>query len=373
MKYKNLEQRMAQAYIDMFPEFAPDKEAPVSESEQKDFYLLMKGFYQLAFDEPLLFVNSLHEDDAFPNHSTKSSYGKPDLQKDMYKFTKEVDTLLQKMFLAGKDSSVDFSKRQLDVLQKAGIGDLTKLPKAWTWMSNRPEANILTFRHCHFDKDHQYLLHNYARLLGEEAFGRLDKWMIDHGYIRHNIYNITKWGNRLSLTYANPAWSSEEPKEGFEYKIRHTGISVRYEPWFQNPCIFGLCIPNGLKVFLKAFDSMNAAVQDFTVSRTKKCNECRYCVQTDKTGSRPLAFVKIKHKQKEYKLCTYFPGYYYSWSNIDNDLADKLIEMLSFMDCFAPKTVIEAGINKNGYIGEAARKKIKHAKKDKQGNNLSGK
>jgi hypothetical protein len=141
------------------------------------------------------------------------------------------------------------------------------------------------------------------------------------------------------LTYANPLWSKNTPNGGFEYKIRHTGISARYDFFLQQPAVFGLCIPNGLKPYLNAFDSMDKKLQMFIVSRTKKCDGCRYCVQTDKTGSRPFAFIQINYEEKKYNLCPYFPGYSYCWTNIDNDLADQLIEILSFMDKFAPDSI----------------------------------
>jgi hypothetical protein len=332
MNFSNLEQRMAQTYIDLFPRFVPDENAPVSVSEQEEFYALIKNLYQLAFDEPLLFVSTLHEDDAHPNRFNKSSYGKPDLQKDMKKFIKEMDTLLQNMYLVGQGSVVEFSKRQRNILSKLGINDFTKLPKAWVWMSSRPEANVVTFSHCLFNKDYPYTSEIYARLLGETAFHKLENWMIGQGYKRYDIYKLIGSDCKLSLSYANPLWDAEPPRGGFEYKIRHTGISARYEALVQNPPVFGLCIPNGLKAYLNVFDSMNEKLQKFVIAHTKKCDGCRYCVQTDKTGSRPLVYVKVNYEQKEYNLCPYFPGYSYCWTSVDDDLANQLIDFLSFMD-----------------------------------------
>ena len=97
MTFTCLEQRMAQSCMDMLPSFAPDKKALVSACEQEQFYTLIKRLYQLAFDEPLLFVTSLHEDDAYP-HRYKKGYEKPKLITDMRKFTQSVDGLLQAMF-----------------------------------------------------------------------------------------------------------------------------------------------------------------------------------------------------------------------------------------------------------------------------------
>jgi hypothetical protein len=351
MIFANLEQRMAHAYLDMLPKFIPDKNAKIGIAEQETFYCLMKNLYQMAFNEPSLFVSSLHEDDAYPGRY-KKPYGKPDLVKNMRKFLKEIDSLLQNMYLIGRGLDVKINKRQQEILSRFGINNYGKLPPTWTWMANRPESNYIEFAFCLFDRDYPYTSDIYAGLLGESAFCKLENWMIARGYKRHNIYNVIAADCKLSLTYANPLWDKNPPRGGFEYKIKHTGISAIYEPTVQNPAIFGLCIPNGLKTCLGTFDSMNRKMQEFVVNQTKKCNGCKYCVQTDKTGSRPLAYIPVAHEQKTYNLCPYFPGYYYSWTSINDDLADQLIEMLAFMDKFMPNkpaktagTFMQPGLN----------------------------
>jgi hypothetical protein len=335
MTFANLEQRMARAYLDMLPKFIPDKNAIIGPAEQERFYDLIKNLYQLAFNEPLLLVPVLHEDDAYPGRY-KKPYGKPDLVKNMRKFLKEMDSLLQNMYAIGRGAEAKINKRQQEVLSKLGIDDYEKLPPAWTWMASRPESNYIDFAFCLFDKNYPYTSDIYAGLLGESAFRRLENWMIARGYERHTIYKVIGADSKLSLSYANPLWDKEPPRGGFEYKIRHTGISAIYEPTTQKPAVFGLCIPNGLKTYLDAFDSMDRKTRGFVINQTKKCDGCKYCVQTDKTGSRPPASVPVAYEQKTYKLCPYFPGYSYSWSGIDDALADQLIELLSFMDKFAP-------------------------------------
>jgi len=160
--------------------------------------------------------------------------------------------------------------------------------------------------------------------------------MLSREYERFDIYDVTASDCKLSLTIANPKWSKDSPAGGFEYKIKHTGISARFDPYVKKPPVFGLCIPNGLKPYLEFFDLMDKELQSFVVETTKKCNNCRYCVQTDKSGLRPLAYKAIEFKNEQYQLCTYFPGYNYCWTSIDDSLADDLIRMLSFMDGLLP-------------------------------------
>jgi hypothetical protein len=337
MMFKTVEQRIAHTYIDMFPRFVPDEKASAGIAEQEEFYLLMKNLYQLIFENPLLLTAELHDDDAFPNRFHMSAYGKPELLIYRRKFLKAMNTLLQNMFLLGQGTAVKLSKKQLNVLSKLGVSDIACLPAAWTWMSARPEACITAFSFCLFNKNHIYTPDIYARLLGEEVFRKLENWMAGQGYIPYDMYHVTASDCKLSLSYANPAWGKERPNGGYQYKITHTGIAAQYDPCIQDPVVLGLCIPKGLmKKLIGSFDSMSETLRTFVIERTTKCWDCRYCVQTDKTGSRPLAYIPVRYERQDYKLCTYFPGYSYCWTGIDGGLAERLTEMLSFMDRFAP-------------------------------------
>jgi hypothetical protein len=337
MKFSCLEQRMAQSYLDLLPKFIPDENAKIGISEQEEFYLLIKSLYTLAFDEPLLFVPLLHEDDAFPNVFNKTAYKKPELLSNMRKFTKTVDTILQNMYLAGQKADVKMNKRQNEILAKLRVNDLSKLPTAWTWMANRSNSNIIEFMHCLFNRNYPYTSDIYANLLGETAFRKLENWMFSKGYKTFDLYDVTASCCKLSLTYANPLWDKTPPNGGFEYKIRHTGISIRYEREIKEPVIFGLCIPKNIfKILLTDFNTMGNDLQQFIISRTKICNGCKYCIQTDKTNTRPFAIINVNYEKKSYQLCTYFPGYNYCWKNINDGLVEQLICMLSFMDKYVP-------------------------------------
>ena len=346
--YSSLEQRMAQAWIDLLPAFVPEEDAPVSVAEQQVLYDLMRCLYQLAFDEPLLLVPALHEDDAYPTRF-KKAYGKPQLILNMHRFTKALGTLLQRMFVWGQGGDAQLSKRERTMLARLGIAEGGCLPAAWTWMATREGAGVIAFQYCLFRQHFAYAPGIYARLLGDsQAYRKLEGWMLDNGYRAYDMGDITASECKLSLAIANPAWGEAPPRGGYEYQVRHTGIAVMYDFYVQNPVVLGLCIPHGLKQFLEAFDTMDDALQRFVVERTKKCDHCRYCVQTDKRGTRPLACLPVRFEGVDYALCPYFPGYHYAWPSLDDDLADKLIGMLAFMDRFAPQAAAtRAGTPKN--------------------------
>lgn len=339
MIYTSLEQRTAQGYQDLFPRFIPDRQAPVSVSEQKEFYDRMEKLYQLAYDEPQLFVPTLHEDDTPPPLYCGVSDPKREIQKHMKNFRKSVDSLVMQMYLMGANKEFKLDRRQKAILSRMGIEEFTGLPPAWVWMAEKEHLERFQtpsrFAHCCFRDDYSYTADIYEKAFGNDAFHRLTSWMNGHGYKSFDIYDTTASNCTFSLTYANPEWSNESPTGGVEYKIKHTGISMRYEPYSGEPWILGVCIPGGMKVYLEHFDEMPAGVQAFVMSHIKRCDGCRYCVQTDKTGNRPLAKISVQYEGKAYSLCPYFPGCRFWWTSMDDTLADHIIGLLSFMDRFA--------------------------------------
>ncbi|WP_455619208.1 hypothetical protein [Eisenbergiella sp.] len=335
MTYTSVEQRIAYGYIAQLPDFIPDEHGPVTVSQQKEFYGLMKRLYQLAFDEPLLFVPTVHEDDAFPTRYKKSCE-KPELNTNILKMKNAVEAILDSMFKMGQGADVKLNKRQTKILSLLGMDDLSDIPAAWTWMATRSGTTQVAFAYCLFDESHVYSIDIFARMLGEKPFRKLEKWMKSHGYKPYDIYNTTWVNYQLTLTYANPAWSDERPSLGNEYKIRHTGISAQYDAYVRNPAALGLCIPGGMKPYLENFALMERPLQDFILSRVKRCDGCSYCVQTDKSGKRSLAKIAVSYEGETYSLCPYYPGYSFCWTSIDDALVDHIIAMLDFMDGFVP-------------------------------------
>jgi len=329
---------MAKTYITLFPGFVPDDNASVSESEQKVFYDLMKTLYNLIFDAPLLLVAKTNDDDAFVNRFNKTVDNKPALKVSVLKFRTAMNELLKNMFHAGQGLEVKFKKKHLHLLSLAGVNDIKDLPVAWKWMATRPRANLSAFSYCLFNHNHIYSPSIYKTVFNAEAFEKLEKWMHSKRYIKYDIYDTIGSDCKLSLSYINPAWSADPPNGGFLYKIKHTGIAVELDYSIEPPAILGLCIPKNLmKPLAESFDSMNDPLKEFFINKAIKCWDCKYCIQTDKTGKRPRAYVNVTHMKTEHKICTYFPGYSFNWTNLDITTANHIIELLKYMDTFAPK------------------------------------
>jgi len=166
------------------------------------------------------------------------------------------------------------------------------------------------------------------------AFRRLDQWLIGHGYVPQTLLDVVGSDCKLALNYYNPAWDKKAPTG--TGPVRHTGITALYEPKWQHSPVFWLGMPNSQKGCLGQFSFMSEQLQDFIMAHTKECNGCRYCVQVDKSGKRPLACTEVLYNQDKYNLCPLFPGGSYKWQSINNELVDRLIEILTFMDSSLP-------------------------------------
>lgn len=327
--YNTLEQRMAQTYLDTFPDFVPS-EIGVDIAAQREFHQLMLSLYRLAFDSPQLFVRELHEDDAYPNRFNSTAYGKPKLQVHMRRFTHQVDALLQAMMdLARGKESGRLHRKHLAILHQLGVRPEGPLPEGWVYLATRPRANLLAFSRCLFRLGYPYASNVFGRLLGDAAaLARLESWLSAHGYTRYEALD-----GKASMGYANLAWDAEPPRAGFEYKVRHTGVSMHYHDLVQRPQVMGLCIPKRMmRACLERFDQAGEAEQAFMAAQTKRCDGCRYCVTTDRTGMRPLACIPVAYKGEALCLCPYFPGYRYCWTALDGALVDAITGMLSLLD-----------------------------------------
>jgi hypothetical protein len=97
------------------------------------------------------------------------------------------------------------------------------------------------------------------------------------------------------------------------------------------PVLIGLRIPEFPKL-LRQYDKMDENLRSFVVGRTKKCNACGYCTQTDRTGKRQPSFIAVESDDGPKNLCTLFPGFSYTWSRIDSETGRSIEDFLGFAD-----------------------------------------
>jgi hypothetical protein len=98
----------------------------------------------------------------------------------------------------------------------------------------------------------------------------------------------------------------------------------------EKPACICLRVPR-LKELLNDSGSMDNGLKEFVLWNNKHCDNCRYCVQLDKTGTRKPACISVS-LDKEYMLCPLFPGFSYCWDFMNEDLAFNIKRFLAFID-----------------------------------------
>ncbi len=354
--FDSLEQRMISTYLDTFPPFVPDESGPSKESQEQLYHFTLET-YQQFFDKPTLLLNELHEDDAHDNRFNKSSYGKPELRVKMRAVTKAIDSFFELMIELGKagcvyedklsvDGSFKIKKQHLQLFKQLGFHISAEDNKTifshdkykglfhtWVWMSNKPEMTLLKFSRCLFWDGYNYGSFIYRKLFGnEEAFLSLENFFIERGYARID----NRESDKISVDYVKGYNEKELIRGGFNYGVRHTGISCNYDNMVKKPPFIGLCIYR-MKDVLQNFASMDERTKKFVTGRTKRCDRCGYCVQGKLDGKRALAYVDIEYNAAVMRLCTYFPGYSYCWTALDEEIVSDMIAMTIFMDSLFSK------------------------------------
>ncbi|MCJ7737563.1 MAG: hypothetical protein MUQ10_09665 [Anaerolineae bacterium] len=72
-------------------------------------------------------------------------------------------------------------------------------------------------------------------------------------------------------------------------------------------------------------------LKDFVVGTAKKCDECGYCTQTDKTGKRKRLAIEVSHHDVS-SICPLYPGFSFTFTELGERLTTNLMAFLDFMD-----------------------------------------
>lgn len=229
----------------------------------------------------------------------------------------------------GVSSEADREKAVLDCKAYAGLFPGWKLLSAVSRAYEaQPDARAHTvFLRGIFDLGASYAQGVYARLASEPLLTLL-RHLDSNGYaysqsLIHNTGTVT-------LDYYK-SYGGEEPLKGAWAERTHGGLSVYYEYYKRNPLCACLRVPY-YKELLAHFDEMDDTLKQFVLDHTKKCDNCRYCVQTDKAGKRPLAVIFVTHG-KRYGLCPMFPGFGYVFRSLSEEDVGNIRSFLCFVDC----------------------------------------
>lgn len=345
--FENLAQRSIYYFIATYPPFYSVNSAEASVEEQKEAHAFIKGIYEKLYRQPdLLGLKPLPDD----------SYGDWDLQKTNPGLVnrirgniKKIDAFICLIFniclkgcvidgkmlfnqtdlplkpsnikqLASFQIQTNIFDNQYSILFPISAAGLKLLAKIS--MENKQKPHLL-FMHGVFNPEVSWTVEIFKNMFeDQDAYSELIQFLTDNGYQK-----VDNKQNHISLDYIKCYGATDDELKWAWAERTHGGIEIIYDEVRKNQPLIGLRVPYFSKL-LKQSDQMSAQVKSFIISTSKKCDGCRYCVQTDKSGKRPLIYEKVD----AYNICPLFCGFQYRWKFINKELVSNIIAMLEFID-----------------------------------------
>jgi len=365
--FDNLAQRGVQYFLTAMADFRPVASPSATAKDQEAAYHFIKGIYEKLYADPGLLGLKTLPDDCFPEWWTPKKE-KPGLPENIRGPIKGVNLLMEALYHVvqlGKQEGDTFAlaketyeikpalaKRMpnFDIgLAKDGESCTFTFPKgvaqglkllaqistlhaerADPVIHNRPMAAYTLFSHGVFDPQAPYTAEVFRRIIqNDAAFDKLTGYFAQHGFARldHKEYKTGIKGDAFSLDYVK-FYGKPEGLIGSAWKTRNfSGVEFMANELTQSGMTVGLHIPFLGEVLGKA-DQMSDSLREF-VGCFNKCSGCRYCVQLDKTKTKPLRLVKVGNSN----LCTVF-AFGFTFNNLGEDmwLANGIIELMAFID-----------------------------------------
>lgn len=308
------------------------------------------------YNNPNILFPSLNEDYGFPSVFTAAGSGREEMLDIIRKQWNTINNLILLIIDIGKNGIFDgekveyngkissrikniFSFSNIEINKNEIVNKGNPFFKALKWFANVDKINIKQFATCSFNPDHDYLTPILSLLCSKEegACDKIIKWLDDNKYERVYCLNQYPKCNDYMVSYIKDINNKITPV-GFPYMgdHNHIGFSMEYRYTGKIPYFCTIRIQK-MKEILEDFPKLSKSIQEFIIKTNKKCDNCCYCIQTDKTKTRPKAFVKTEYEGKIYLLCPYYPGFNYSFKDLTMKDSEIIIEFLELIERYCLK------------------------------------
>lgn len=317
--YDSLGDRMVSPYCSAYPPFKPVLDCGASESSQRQMYNFLQDTLNIIRNDLSVIDVEYVPDDCYQYYETCNT--KPDLRLKMLGIRKKFFDFYDFLFSLGlygepvKDKlyinkkEMRISKKFRDKLPVFGLhlednkdfymlshNKYKELFPAWKLHSSisgdyKSQAiKMVTFLNGRFGGKVYSVSEMFGRISCAESIAELEDYFVSKGFTCKN--------DDLMVTY-----EKEYPKNQRAY------MRIYYDWRRITPLVFELKSPRFSEV-IKSYDQMDDDLKALIFNRTKTCDGCRYCVQTDKTKTRPLLAQKLEFEGKKKMKCPLFPSFF---------------------------------------------------------------
>jgi len=365
--FENLAQRGIHYFLAAMPAFRAAKSQSVPAKDQESAYNFIKSIYEKLYADPALLGLKTLPDDCLAEWWTPKKE-KPGLPEKIRGNIKSVNLFMEALYSIvylgkQKGDAIALAKEDHElkpaVLKHFGNFDIsvTKEDEAYTFafpkgivdglkllamistvhaqradptLHSRPMCHFTLFSHGVFDPQAPYTAEIFKRIIqNDDAFDKLIDYFTQHNFVRldNKEYKTGIKGDLTTLDYVK-FYGKPEGTIGFAWKTRNfCGIEFTYNELIKSGMTIGLHIPFFSEVMEKS-DQMDESLKEF-LGCFNKCSGCRYCVQLDKTKTKPLKVVKVGNSS----LCAVFT-FGFTFNNLGDNMwvADGIIELMEFVD-----------------------------------------
>jgi hypothetical protein len=143
------------------------------------------------------------------------------------------------------------------------------------------------------------------------------------------LHNLESFFEKLGYTCSNDErwpcvrWEKEYPGKERGY------LHITYHWRDRRQMCYEFRVPS-FRLLLGHYEEMEYALKELCFIRTKVCDNCGYCTQTDKSGRRQKLALPLKYPDGEMLKCPLWP--WFSWNEIDSETIAKMERLFLFAE-----------------------------------------
>jgi hypothetical protein len=335
--FDNLGKRVIYAHLATYPQFKPVATCSASELSQRQMYDFLYDSIETIYND-LALVNVLAEPDECYEHWQCNNV-KPELILKMQKIEKNFFDFFEYFFKIGllgevleskliiNKSNMKITQKTKDKLSRVGLvcdetadslifthNKYKELFPAWKLHCSMPKdgkirtQNMMIFLYGRFGNKQYSAAEMFGKVCDVEQIAKLERYFLEEGYAFSN--------NEMSVSY-----EKEYPQKQRAY------MRIFYDWRKKNQMVFEFKVPQ-FSTLIKSYEKMDDELKALVFYRTKICDGCGYCNQTDKTGKRPRLALSLTLNGKTLSKCPLYPALV--WHNVDEAMIAVVKKLYDF-------------------------------------------
>lgn len=315
--FLSLGHRIVYAFKVTFPDFIALSDSNVSVESQKHMYDFLHDTVDIIYRNPEI-VNISYEPDQYYENWMMNNHI-PELILAMEKIEKKFFDFYEYLFKLGSEGEIkndqlyidkakmNITKKTLDKLEVFGL--LNNVSKEYTKFYSKKYPLLFPawkYLHCSIQKGSMKRTQQMTMFLHGRYMGKLYKAqnmftsLISDSILVDSFENyLSRNGFILSNDELSISWTKNYKKDKVFMKI---GFSWRNK----NQLTYSFGVPKFRMIF-NEFPSLDKDLKQLIFARTKKCDNCSYCTQMDKTGTRNCLAAVLNYLGEQVKKCPLFP------------------------------------------------------------------